>query len=140
MAFKGASESEAVQRQVRRAADEGVKPAPWAVVGFRVGPDNAGRRRVFRRVWTFRDKGKASTAFYGPAHGCTYRALVENGNRVAECGDISLVNEWLGTRRGVNKNADPFLAGTYQRRAWSEPEATYMHEGRDLRHLTRAKK
>ena len=83
MAFKGASQSVAMQRAIKRTSDEGIKPAPWAIVAFRVGKDNVGRERVYRRIWSFRDKNKAASAFYRPARGVDLGLVpVRRGRRV----------------------------------------------------------
>ena len=142
MAFKGASQSVAMQRAIKRTSDEGIKPAPWAIVAFRVGKDNVGRERVYRRIWSFRDKNKAASAFYRPARGVDlgrydHAALLEHGRPIAECGDPSMVARWCATRRGANKAANPYSASTYMHRECRGPGETYMEEGSDLRHLAR---
>ncbi len=138
MAFKGASESEATQRAVKRAADEGVKPAPWAIVAFRVGRDNMGRERVYRRIWTFRDKNKAAQAYSAPALLGTYGHVVlcEGSCVLADGGDRVLVARWTATRKGVNAGCDPYTAAGHIYREL-HPGATYGEEGRDLRHLAK---
>ena len=99
---------------VRASQEHEPVPPPWAVVAFRRSRDNAGRQRVYRRVWAFEREDKACRRFIAcdPA---VYedKRIVRNGVPTGSTGDSPIVAEWRATRRGVNVGADPWVAAKY---------------------------
>lgn len=114
-----------------RASQEHVPvPPPWAVVAFRRGRDNRRRPRVYRRVWAFeredhaqRQRMKLDPADYERI------ALVRDGVPVGSTGTTGIVDEWVATRQGVNRGADPWFASGYMVREGHGPE-TYKEARR----------
>lgn len=139
MTFKSASESRATQRQAKRVSDEGSKPAPWAVVGFRRGRSNKGKPCVYRRVWSFRDWNKGRAKFHAEIEGGRFACLgFVTLSTVAPCGyvlehvgHLAVAVDWIAQRKGVNRDAHPWLSGTYMRRECAG-DTPYSIEGRDL--------
>lgn len=135
MTFRTASRSRATQRQAKRASDEGTKPAPWAVVAFRRGRTNRGKPCVYRRCWPFRDGAKARVKYLTEAQNYAVRyglggfvALV-TASTLEGRGHEPVANAWVRQRKGVNRDADPYLSGTYMHREL-RGDRSFSEEGR----------
>ena len=89
-----------------------------AIIAFGRGRDNAGRERVYRRVFVADTERQARARWekLPPVHedAVLFIWYVEAARR----GVGALIEEWEDTRRGVNAGADAMRAARHQTRAW----------------------
>lgn len=114
--YKRASKSRATQRQVQLESHRGPKLRHYLVVAFRVGADNHGRRRVYRRVWTETFEDEAFSRCYWLPDSYKYRCVADDKEVLLSEGDQAVVGEWVATRRGVNRNVHWLWGSRYMSR------------------------
>lgn len=134
--YKTASRSTATQRAVARHQDDS-GAAPWLVVALRVGRDNQGRERVYRRIFGDRTRNKAHehSAELTATHGFVAVICGASGAVFSFRGDVWLVLRWHRSRRQANRGACWRTSSTYGYRAmWrrdpgaSEEARRYTHD------------
>lgn len=106
--------------------------AKFAVVAFRVRPDNQRRNRVFRYVRTFLRSAEGAECFARVNAG--YKVLLAGTEVVAASGDETLVERWSLTRSRQVGGADPFLAADYGNRALSRERRSRLYTETVPRH------
>ena len=93
----------------------------WAVIAFRCGSSNVGAETIYRRVWLFRDEHTALRKYDSLAPGYAYAGIVHAGDNAPthDRGDSVIMREWMQQRRGINKDAEPWLSSAYAMRECS---------------------
>ncbi len=103
--------SEFIQESGIWSAGWGWRKEPAAVISFQVRKDNQGRERVFRCVKKFTRRVPAKIFFDRSRTPC--KILMYRNTVLEVIGDENLLQLWIETQEGINKNDDPFLGVDY---------------------------